>query len=80
MFFLFPEIIFFLRNVFLYPEINCFFGNRQQSNARARQKKNMFFFGNARPKSNARAHVKQRKKGLYILNKIHRVTIQSFRD
>ena len=39
-----------------------FSGNRQQSNARAGQKKNMFFFGNAQPKSNARAHLKQRKK------------------
>ena len=35
---------FFLRNVFLSPEINCFFGNRQQSNARAGQKKHMFFW------------------------------------
>ena len=39
---------------FLSPEL--FAGNRQQSNARAGQKKNhMFFFGNARLKSNARA-------------------------
>ena len=37
-----------------------FFENRQQVNARAGQKKNTcFFFGNARPKSNARAHLKQ---------------------
>ena len=42
---------------FLSPEINCFFGNRQQSNARAGQKKHMFF-GYALPKSNARAHLK----------------------
>ena len=35
----------------LSPEINCFFGNWQQSNARAGQKKKMFFFGNALPKS-----------------------------
>ena len=26
------------------------------------RKKHMFFFGNARPKSNVRAHLKQRKK------------------
>ena len=35
--------------------------NRQQSNARAGQKKKHVFFSNARPKSNARAHQKQRK-------------------
>ena len=46
---------------FLSPEIDCFFGNRQQSNARAGQKKTCFF-GNARHKFNARAHLKQRKK------------------
>ena len=39
-----------------------FFENRQQFIARAGQKKNTCFFGNARPKSNARAHLKQRKK------------------
>ena len=40
-----------------------FFENRQKFNARAGQKKNTcFFFGNAWPKSNARAHLKQRKK------------------
>ena len=47
---------------FLCPEIDCFFKNRQQSNARAGQKKTHGFFGNGRPKSNARAHLKQRKK------------------
>ena len=52
------EIVFF-RNVFFISRI--FFGNRQQSNARAGQKKTMFFFDNARPKSNARAHLEQRK-------------------
>ena len=35
--------------------------NRQQFNARAGQKKTHVFFGNARPKSNARAHLKQKK-------------------
>ena len=39
-----------------------FFGNRQQFNARAGQKENTCFFSNARPKSNARAHLKQKKK------------------
>ena len=37
-----------------------FVRNRQQSNARAGQK-NKFLFGKALPKSNARAHLKQRK-------------------
>ena len=34
----------FFRNVFLSPEIDCFFGNRQQCKARAGQKKNICFF------------------------------------
>ena len=38
------------------------FRNLQQSNARAGQEKTHVFFGNAQPKSNARAHLKQRKK------------------
>ena len=38
------------------------FGNRQKSIAHAGQKKTLFFFGNAPPKSNARTHLKQRKK------------------
>ena len=42
--------------------MTVFFGNRQQSNARAGQKKIHVFFGNAQPKFNARAHLKQRKK------------------
>ena len=29
--------------VFLSPEIDCFLGNRQQSNASAERKKHMFF-------------------------------------
>ena len=55
---------------FLAPEITwVFFENRQQSNARTGQKKTCLF-GNARPKSNARAHLKQRKKhrGLRVVN------------
>ena len=48
---------------FLSAEIDWFFfGNWQQSNARAEQKKTHVFFGNVRPESNARAHLKQRKK------------------
>ena len=47
---------------FLSPEIDSFFENQQQFNVRAGQKKTHVFFGNARPKFNARAHLKQRKK------------------
>ena len=47
---------------FYLPKLTVFSENRQQSNARAWQKKTRFYFGNARPKSNARAHLKQRKK------------------
>ena len=50
----------FFSECFLSFEIDCFFGNRQQSNARSAEK-NMFF-GNALPKSNARDHLKQKKK------------------
>ena len=51
----------FFRNVFFYfPKLPGFFGNRQQSNARAGQKKTHVFFCNVRPKSNACAHLKQR--------------------
>ena len=59
--FLFPEINLFFLTIFLTTEIDFFFENRQQFNARAGQKKHGFF-GNARPKSNALAHLKQRKK------------------
>ena len=55
--------LFFFQNVFLSPEIDCFFpkiGNNLMP--ALGRKKHMFFFGNARPKSNARAHLKQRKK------------------
>ena len=52
----------FFWNVFLSPDFFFFFGNQQQYNARAGQKKTTYFcFGNALPKSNARAHLKQRK-------------------
>ena len=50
-----------LGKCFIYlPKLTVFFGNRQQSNARAGQKKYTCFFGNARPKSNARADLKQK--------------------
>ena len=48
---------------FYLPNLTVFFfGNRQQSNARAGQEKNTCFFCNALPKANARDHLKQRKK------------------
>ena len=50
--------LFFFGLLLLSSEINCFFGHRQQSNARAGQEK-ISFFGNALPESNARAHLKQ---------------------
>ena len=55
MFFLFPEIIIFL--------ISRFFLEIGNNPMRAMGgKKTHVFFGNALPKSNARAHLKQRKK------------------
>ena len=51
---------------FLSPEINWVF-SKISNNARAGQKKNHTFFGNERPKSNARAHLKQRKYIVYEL-------------
>ena len=52
---------FSLRNIFFYlPKLAVFFLNRQQSNVRAAQNKTRVF-GNPRPKSNTRAHLKQRK-------------------
>ena len=49
----------FAEYFFLSPKLTVFFRNRQQSNALGR-KKHMFFSGNAHPKSNARAHLKQK--------------------
>ena len=48
--------------IFFISRNELFSGNRQQSNAHAGQKKTHVFFGSARPKYNARAHLKQRKK------------------
>ena len=66
------------KKVFLFPEMKLFFfrmffENRQQFNARAGQKKNthVFFFGNAQPKSIARAHLKQRKKHSGLMSSNH---------
>ena len=57
---------------FLSPEIYSFFSESGNNLMRALgRKKHIFFFDNARPKSNARAHLKQRKKlsGLKVNNK-----------
>ena len=55
------ELGFFSECFFLSPEIDwVFFGNRQQSNACAGQKKP--FFCNARPKFNAETEKKQKNK------------------
>ena len=64
-FIIFRNKLGFFRNVFYL----FYFGNRQQFNARAGQKKHVFF-GNARPKSNARAHLKQRKNNSGLRNGI----------
>ena len=61
--FLCHEINLFFSECFFYlSKLPVFFGNQQQSNARAGQIKNTCFFGNALPESNARAHLKQSKK------------------
>ena len=49
------------KTVFLSIERNVFFKSATIQCARWSEK-NTFFFGNALPKSNARAHLKQRKK------------------
>ena len=48
---------------FFYPEIDCFFSEIGNTLMRVlARKKTHVFFGSARPKCNARAHLKQRKK------------------
>ena len=55
------ELVFFSK-CFLSPEIDCFFPKIGNNLMRALgRKKHMVFFGNARSKSNARAHLKQKK-------------------
>ena len=54
--------LFFSECFFYLPKLTVFFRNPQQSKARAGQKKTHVFFGNARPKSKARAHLKRGKK------------------
>ena len=55
--------LFFFGMFFLSPEIDWFFSEIGNNLMRALgRKKTHVFFGNARPKSNARAYLKQRKK------------------
>ena len=55
--------LFFFGMFFLSTKIKFFFSKIGNNSMRAMGKKNrMFFFGNARPKSNARTDLKQRKK------------------
>ena len=57
------EINLFFRNVFFLSRNELvFFGNQQQFDAPWTEQKKMFVFGDARPETNARAHLKQRKK------------------
>ena len=56
------KIFFIPRKVFLSPEIESFFLEIDNNLMRALGRKNICLFGNARPNSNARAHLKQRKK------------------
>ena len=54
--------LFFSECFFLSTKLNVFFLNWPKFNVRTGQKKNTCFFsGNARPESNAHAHLKQRK-------------------
>ena len=55
-FFISQNELAFFRNVFLSTEIDCFLeiGNNLMR-VLGRKKKHMFFFGNARPKSDARS-------------------------
>ena len=53
----------FFQNNFLSPKIECFYSEIGSNPMLALGwKKHMVFFSNALPKSNARAHLKQRKK------------------
>ena len=54
--------LFFFGMFFYLPKLNVFFLKIGKNSMRALARKKTCFFGNARPKSNARAHLKQRKK------------------
>ena len=62
---------------FLSPEIDCFFPKIGNNPMRALGRKKHVFFGNARPKSNARAHLKQRKKHSGLRELMHVYYLQS---
>ena len=53
---------FFFGMFFYLPKLTGFFSEIGKNLMRALGRKKHVFFGNARPKSNARAHLKQRKK------------------
>ena len=55
------ELFFFSEYFFYLPKLTVFFGNRQQSNARAGQKETHVFFGNGRSKYITRAHLNREK-------------------
>ena len=54
--------LFFSKYFFLSPEINRFFRKLATIQCACLAEKTYVFSGDARPKSNARAHLKQRKK------------------
>ena len=63
--------LFFFGMFLLSTKIKWFFSKIGNISMRAWAEKNtMFFFGNARPKSNARAHLKQRKNIVALYSKI----------
>ena len=63
--FLSPEINFFFLNVFYLPELTS---RKSVTIQCARWTEKISFFGNAQPKSNARAHLKQRTKTRYYFD------------
>ena len=78
MFFIFWNKLVLFRNVFYLPKKNVF---SQKSStikfARLAEKNHMFVFGNALPKSNARAHLKQRKNIVAEIYHINRFPTKS---
>ena len=69
MFFISRNKLGFFGMFFLYHEINCFFRKSATNQCARWAEKNTCFFGNALPISNARSHLKQRRKhsGLTIV-------------
>ena len=65
-FFLEMKLVFF--GMFFYlPKLNDFFRKWATIQSARWAEKNTCFFGNARSKSNARAHLRQRKKNIVAL-------------